>query len=84
MYLINIKHLTFSNFAHYQLIAYIKKALSHSTYKNSNFKIIYIFLYSKYYIFFHEANFYSTSGLCQGTVLNKTEMTPGLVKCGNQ
>ena len=42
VYLINIKHSTYSNFAHYQLTAYIKKALSNSNYKNSNFKIIYI------------------------------------------
>ena len=52
MYLINIKYSTCSNFAHYQLTAYIKKALSHSTYKNSNLKIIYnIYFYTQNLIF---------------------------------
>ena len=52
MYLINIKYSTCSNFAHYQLTAYIKKALSHSTYKNSNLKIIHnIYFYTQNLIF---------------------------------
>ena len=54
VYLINIKHSTCSNFAHYQLTAYIKKALSNSNYKNSNFKIIYII-----YIFILKIYFFS-------------------------